>query len=190
MNLNLDWFRSINDLALRNETLDKFMMFCSKGVPYIFALFVVGIYIAGAIKKKESLREMAVNTVIFSIINLAINMAIGIFIYEPRPFVSHKVNLLYPHAADSGFPSDHSSFTMSVSVGFGMFDKILGAIFMLMTILVGISRVYVGHHYPFDVITAYIIVFISGFFYNKYLKNRVSKLYIFLESKVISIIRK
>ena len=42
------------------------------------------------------------------------NLLIEQFVFEPRPFVTHKVHLLVGHAADSGFPSDHTAWSFAV----------------------------------------------------------------------------
>lgn len=184
MSLNMEVFHAINGLAYKNAALDSFMVFCSKYLPYIFALTIIIVFVLGIVKGNIEYRKMAVSTVVFTIINLIISFIIGMFYYSPRPFVHNKVNLLYYHAADTSFPSDHATASMSIALGFGMFDKILGWIFVILSVLIGISRVYVGQHYPTDVIGAYIIVIITGFIYNKFLKSFVVDLYEKIENKI------
>jgi len=46
-----------------------------------------------------------------------INLLIEQFLFEPRPFIGHKVHLLISHPADASFPSDHSAWSFAV---FGM----------------------------------------------------------------------
>src|SRR5438552_13250447 len=35
-------------------------------------------------------------------------------VFEPRPFISHKVHLLATHPADASFPSDHTAWSFAV----------------------------------------------------------------------------
>lgn len=95
MSLNMGIFHMINDLANKNATLDHVMIFCSKYLPYIFALTIVVTFIVGMIKGEIKYRKMAVSTVVFTIINLILSFIIGKLVYSPRPFVGHRANVLY-----------------------------------------------------------------------------------------------
>lgn len=173
--MNMELFRLINNLG--NPVLDKIMIFFSKDVPYIFMAVIALVFILGVIKKNEEYRKVSVNTFVITVINLILSFIIGSIYYVDRPFVHNKVNLLISHKADASFPSDHAAGTMSIALGLGKCNRILGAIMTILSIIVGFSRVYVGNHYPSDVIGAYIIVLITNYLYNLVLKNKIEKLY-------------
>jgi undecaprenyl-diphosphatase len=184
--MNMELFRLINGLANKNTVLDKIMIFFSKDVQYIFMATIAVVFILGVIKKKEEYRKVSVNTFIITVINLILSFIIGSVYYVDRPFVHNKVNLLIPHVKDASFPSDHATGTMSIAVGLGKYNRILGTIMTILSIVVGFSRVYVGNHYPSDVIGAYIMVFITNYFYNLVLKSKIEKLYTKVEKLLIS----
>ena len=103
-----------------------------------------------------------------------------------RPFVNNKVNLLYNHVSDASFPSDHATGTMSIALGFGKYNKIYGIMLTILSIIVGFSRVYVGHHYPLDIVGAYTMVVITNYLYNRLLRDKVEKIYFKFEKVFLS----
>ena len=131
------------------------------------------------------LRYVAVDTFAITVINLLLGSIICIFYYEPRPFVNNKVNLLTPHASDSSYPSDHSLGTMSIASGINNYYKIFGKVLIILSLLVGVSRVYIGVHYPMDVIGSYILVFIVNFLYCRFLRDKIRSMYSEIEEYLL-----
>lgn len=171
--MNMGLFRVINNLAHNKNSMNEVMIFISKYSPYIFMIIVVSIFIKGIINKNSNYRVTAVNTLTFAAINIIINSIIGGMFYVNRPFVHNDVNLLYPHSANSSFHSNHASGTMSVAKGMYTYKRCLSMVLIISSLLVGFSRIYVGHHYPADIIGAYVIVFITNRVYNKKLRKRL-----------------
>lgn len=150
--MNMELFKMINNLANKNGILDGVMIFFSEYVPYIFMVAVAIVFILGMIKKNSNYRKAAVSTFLITIFNLVLSFIIGSIYYVDRPFVNNEVNLLFSHVQDASFPSDHATGTMSIAVGLEKYNKLLSRILKILSIIVGFSRVYVGHHYPMDVI--------------------------------------
>lgn len=182
--MNLEFFRLINDLANKNTIIDKIMIFFSKDMPYIFMAATAIIFILGIMNNKIEYRKVALNTIVLTTINLVLSFIVGSIYYVDRPFVHNKVNLLFQHTADASFPSDHATGTMSIALGLKNYNKLLSVILTILSVIVGFSRVYVGHHYPFDIIGAYIIVFITNYIYNIKLRDRIGILYERIENKI------
>lgn len=175
--MNAEIFRLINNLANRNTALDETMIFFSKYVQFIFMGIVALTFIAGVVKKNKDYRKVSVSTFIITVINLILSFIIGAVYYVDRPYVHNKVNLLVPHIEDASFPSDHAIGTMSIALGLNRCNRILGIVLTVLSLIVGFSRIYVGNHYPSDVIGGYIIVIITNHLYNSILRNKIEKLY-------------
>ena len=130
------------------------------------------------------------NMELFRLINnLVLSFIIGGIYYVDRPFVNNKVNLLFTHTKDASFPSDHATGTMGIALGLGKYNKSLSIILTILSVIVGFSRVYVGHHYPMDVIGAYVIVFATNYIYNLKLRSKVENLYEIVEKKMATRLR-
>lgn len=80
------------------------------------------------------------------------------FYYDPRPFVLGHFTPLVPHDSDNGFPSDHVLLTGSIAALFYPFRKKWSYSFFVLTIIVAISRVYVGVHHITDIVGSAVIV--------------------------------
>lgn len=182
--MNFEIFKLVNGLAYKNKVLDLIMIFFSKYMPYIFMLSIAYVFIIGIKNNNQNYRKVAFNTFIFTVINLTINFVIGGIYFVDRPFISHKVNLLFPHTNDSSFPSDHATGTMSIALGVKKYNKLFSIILIILSLIVGFSRVYVGHHYPLDVVGAYIIVFITNYAYKTKAARKVEEIYSKLENKL------
>ncbi|AAK80350.1 undecaprenyl-diphosphatase [Clostridium acetobutylicum] len=172
---NLDLFHLINNLANKNHMLDSIMIFMSKYVIYIFALILVIEFALGILLKNNYMKKIAIGCVLIIAVDLIIVFILGKIHFVNRPFVFNKVHLLYPHKTTSSFPSDHAVITLCMALGIFKVNKPLGKVMILLSIIVGFSRIYVGHHYPLDVIAGFILAIISSFLLNFISKNTFSK---------------
>ncbi len=165
--MNLVLFRLINNLANKNVFLDKIMIVSSKYVIYLYAL-LVGLYlIIGYAGKNKKAKKIVMPIILLLSINFILTFIIGTIWYEPRPFVHYTVNLLYTHKSNASFPSTHSVGAMTIALGVNNKTRRLGKFLIVLAIIVGISRVYVGQHYPFDVLGGFLLAIISNYIYER-----------------------
>ncbi|MET7764679.1 phosphatase PAP2 family protein [Streptomyces sp. NPDC005393] len=84
---------------------------------------------------------------------LMANIPIRGFVQRPRPFKDHQgLDVLVAGKTDFSFVSDHATLTMAVAVGVLMASRAYGVAAMALALLEGFCRVYMGVHYPTDVI--------------------------------------
>ncbi|MFB4213452.1 undecaprenyl-diphosphatase [Shouchella sp. JSM 1781072] len=148
-------FRKINNLSGESEFLDTLMVWSSEYVTIILALAVVVFMILG-FKSRTSLR-----TALFTVISIGLSMGIGYLIkgltYRPRPFLEHDVNLIIAHNTASSFPSNHTLAAFTIALSIFLFHKKVGTVLLVLATFIGFSRIFLGHHYPLDVLGGFVI---------------------------------
>lgn len=85
-------------------------------------------------------------------IALTLTKLLGYITNDPRPFVVEHIQPLITHAADNGFPSDHTVLTMTIAVIIFSFNKRFGVVLAFISVIIGISRVLAKVHHPIDII--------------------------------------
>ncbi|MFJ8263903.1 undecaprenyl-diphosphatase [Rummeliibacillus sp. NPDC094406] len=160
--MNYELFQQINGLAGHSKILDDLMIFLSSSVPYVVVLLLLYLWFIGNKQKGIEIRYTALYAVFSSAIALFINVIIHMVYYHPRPFVAHHVHKLVPHAADSSFVSDHAILVFAIAWTLLLRNTRGKYIVLLWATMVGLSRVYVGVHYPFDVIGSIVLSFATS----------------------------
>lgn len=155
--MNYKLFQDINQNAGHHPLLDGLMVFATQNALIVYALVLLLMWFFG----KEKYKYTVVYAAITGGIGLTINFILGHIYYEPRPFVSHHVHLLMQHVIDSSFPSDHATGVFALALAVLLRHRKIGFGMLLFAILTGISRVYVGHHYPFDILASIIVAIFS-----------------------------
>jgi membrane-associated phospholipid phosphatase len=84
---------------------------------------------------------------------VAVNQPIVAGVHEARPYNNlHHILVLATRSTDPSLPSDHATMAGAVTVGLFLVSRRLGALTAIAAILMAFARVYIGAHYPQDVI--------------------------------------
>ncbi|MFB6468808.1 undecaprenyl-diphosphatase [Cytobacillus sp. Hz8] len=157
---NQIWFRAINDLGKEYTYLNPIFIFLAEYMVYVFAFCLVVIWFS----RREKNRMMVIQAGFAFIVAEILGKVAGLLHSNSQPFAElQHVNQLIEKAVDNSFPSDHTILFFSICFTFWLVQRRSGLIWMLLAISVAISRIWVGVHYPFDVLAGAAIGVISAY---------------------------
>ncbi len=146
--LNIDAFRTINDLGKQYPFLNPTMAFVAEYTVYLLALIIVFYWFT----RSDKNRMMVIHAMPAFVLAEVIGKIVGHFHSHYQPFaVLPDVNKLINHEIDNSFPSDHTILFFSICFSFWLVRKKEWWLWPVLATCVGISRIWVGVHYPVDV---------------------------------------
>lgn len=145
---NLTLFFLIFGLNSQSPMMDSMMIFGARFAIYLTLILMFVLVFKGGVKERKSL-VLALLSI--PIIILLIKV-IHLFFYQSRPFVVNDILPLIPHAADASFPSRHTSIMSGIAFAYTYFKSRWAPLFLLLMLWVGMARIFVGVHFPLDIL--------------------------------------
>ena len=143
---------AINSFARQTPALHGVLLAYAK---YGVALFALLLVLALVAARHRSSGDLAATgwAAVAMLVGLALNQPLGHMFAEARPYVTHPGILrLADVTTDFSFPSDHAVMAGAVAAGLLFAHRRLGALASLAALLMAFARVYIGAHYPWDVL--------------------------------------
>jgi len=168
-NINTALFQWIYGLSHRNVFIDGVGIFFAQYFPYFLIIgFLVLVFYKKGIRQKLYLFCEGVLAVILA--RGIVTEVIRFFYHHPRPFDALGFT---PLIAESGwsFPSGHATFYFALSMTVWFVNRKWGMWYLLAATVMGIARIYVGVHWPLDVLGGALIGIASGVFVHWFLKG-------------------
>jgi undecaprenyl-diphosphatase len=148
--LNTVWFAAIHGLSGRNVIADIAGIFFAVWVPYLLvAGFMVLLFLQkGARRRFYIFAEGALAVILARGI---VTSVIRFFYHEARPFSTQS---FAPLVGTGGwaFPSGHAAFFFALAMAVWYANRKWGVWYIILAALMAFARIYVGVHWPFDVI--------------------------------------
>lgn len=118
-------------------------------------------------------------TFIVVLIGFLISTVLKLIFYKDRPFVHANNQRFLYHLETSSFPSNHASVSFSFLFSyFFWFKNVFCFLFFLLTLLIIWSKVFLGIHWPLDIIGSFFISFFSYFIVHKFFKFFIFRFFI------------
>ncbi|MCY7433238.1 undecaprenyl-diphosphatase [Bacillus safensis] len=157
--LNEDLFRWVNELSINYGYLNPIFIGLAEYTVLLAVLVCLFVWFQN---RSRYNRAMVVSAGLTFVLAELLGKIAGMFYFNQQPFaeMSH-VNLLIQKEVNNSFPSDHTIFIFSICVIFWLFHK-RHMYWLIIACAVGFSRIWVGVHYPLDVLAGAAIAFLTA----------------------------
>ena len=173
-------FRIVNGFAGRFDGLDAIGIFAA-----VFLLPLLGVLLILAAFTVKRLREdhwyeMPLKALLAAGIGYALRVGIGFLVARPRPFIAlQDMQLLVVpemHEAYRSFPSGHATLAFAIAFTVYKQDRDWGIAFLILAAIVAAGRIFVGVHFPLDVIAGAFVGIGSGWVVHMFEKKEWEKI--------------
>ena len=152
--LNLYLFHILNVPEHASIWMIQYASLIAHDLVYLFLLIFTIAWFRGSYEVKTGI----IKAFIFTAITLSISEVLSAILNTPRPFVIDIGRTLIEHAPTGSFPSNHMSIFSGIALScYFSSQRDLGRILIGTAWLVAWSRVYVGVHFPMDMLGAFLI---------------------------------
>ncbi|ENX34281.1 hypothetical protein F889_02045 [Acinetobacter colistiniresistens] len=170
--IDIRLFNWINATATQNPILDKIALFSSHNlIAVLFIFLIVSLFF-----KDKAYKGQFIKTLITVLASLLVTQLIHAVYYHPRPFDLGIGHILTGHCSSSSFPSQHTLTVMTIAFSYLLSGyRKIGSMALLLGVIVGWSRVYIGVHFPFDILGSFVIAFLLVLTMNQVFKEFILK---------------
>ncbi len=152
--LNLSLFHLLNVPDQASIWMINYASLMAHDLVYLFLLIFAIAWFRGSYEVKTGI----IKAFIFTAITLLMSEVLSTVLNTPRPFVMDVGRTLLEHAPTGSFPSNHMSIFSGIAFAYYFSpQRDLGRILIWTAWLVAWSRVYVGVHFPIDMLGAFLM---------------------------------
>ncbi|MXY47649.1 MAG: phosphatase PAP2 family protein [Chloroflexi bacterium] len=149
-------FLWINALVGHAPVIDAMMSRLASDylVPVGMGLTLVALWFVGSDDRERMRHQIGMFTALtaMALSSLVVFICNALF-FRPRPFDGlDDVSLLFYMPTDSSFPSNSAAVAFAIAAGVWCINRHLGIVLFVAAAVYGFSRIYVGVHYPADIL--------------------------------------
>ena len=149
-------FYLLNSLAHKNQLLDHVFVFLASYLGFVFIIAMAFYIILSSRETREKRNQLAllIGALIVATMGWAlISLFVKDIYYSPRPpLLLNDISVLLPdHKTVDSFPSGHTTFFFTLVFLLYEENKRWGRAALLIALVVALSRIAVGVHWPSDI---------------------------------------
>lgn len=196
------FIKFLNNFVNSNYILSRVTPVTADIFVFSYPIYLAAIYLYGINQKKDFYKNAALYVFFSWVSSVALNLFIQMFVTKQRPEdLIDKSRLLLEHIPDASFPSDHAAMSAAIAMSVLLWGiknnnkwfKIAWIVFWGFSIIMCLSRIAAGVHWPTDiifwmliwVIVSYILITNSVYkLISKYIFSSIIKIEKFLFRKL------
>jgi undecaprenyl-diphosphatase len=151
-------YHAINNFFAKHTWLAHAFSGIESVAPVLLGIAAAGLWLLARPGGDNRWKVAAASGLAAGALGLLVNQVIAKFWDRPRPFDSHpSAHVWGGRSHDPSFPSDHASAAFGIAFAVFFFDRVAGSLFLVAATLIGVGRVFVGAHYPGDVLAGCLV---------------------------------
>jgi undecaprenyl-diphosphatase len=159
--LNKEVFYTLNGLTGKSKLLDRFFIFWARDFIGILLFFSIIVYLLpGLVESIELNRSRIIAIFLITCFSWMLSVLIKYVHFTPRPYTKRdkRQNILLKKSRKSpAFPSGHATILFSIASSLLFFVPSLSVLFFVLAIIISLSRVITGLHWPIDILAGAIL---------------------------------
>lgn len=151
-------YHSINRFVFEHDWLGRALGAVETWAVPVFALATFALWLLARPGGPRRWKLASASALASAALALLIAQAIGKIWHRERPFAVHPdAHVWGSRSHDPSFPSDHASAAFGIAFAVLLFDRVVGSIFIAAAAVIAVGRVFVGAHYPADVLAGTLV---------------------------------
>ncbi|MPZ93879.1 MAG: phosphatase PAP2 family protein [Propionibacteriales bacterium] len=153
-----DWFLAVNQFAQSTPTLHAPMRLYAEYGVVLFAAVLLAAWWWARRDRNPTGMAAALWAPAGALLAIGLNQPLVNLVHAPRPYtVFPHALVLVAHSRDYSFPSDHAVMAGAVAAGVLLTHRRLGVAAAVAAVVMAFARVYVGAHFPLDVMVGLLL---------------------------------
>jgi len=151
-------YHAINQFVFEHDWLGRFLGFVETWAVPAFAVATFALWFFARPGGPRKWKLASASALASAALALLIARVIGTIWLRERPFAAHPdAHVWGSRSHDPSFPSDHASAAFGIAFAVFLFDRVVGSIFIAAATVIAVGRVFVGAHYPADVLAGTLV---------------------------------